>query len=161
MTDATQSVVIERALDAPLARVWEAWTDPAQFAAWYGPPGARIPVSQLDLAVGGKRLVCMEMDTPDGSMQMWFAGEVREIVEHARFVYTESMSDEDGNIKTPEEMGMPAGHPTVTVVTVVFEDLGDQTKIVMTHEGVPADSPGAMGWNMAIDKLATHVEAAA
>jgi hypothetical protein len=27
----------------------------------------------------------------------------------------------------------------------------------MTHSGVPADSPGAAGWAMALDKLAIHV----
>jgi hypothetical protein len=30
---------------------------------------------------------------------------------------------------------------------------------VMTHAGVPGDSPGAAGWTMALDKLAAHVEA--
>ncbi len=27
--------------------------------------------------------------------------------------------------------------------------------MVMTHAGIPADSPGAAGWNMAFDKLAS------
>ena len=27
----------------------------------------------------------------------------------------------------------------------------------MTHRGVPADSPGAAGWTMALDKLATYL----
>jgi hypothetical protein len=31
--------------------------------------------------------------------------------------------------------------------------------MVMTHTGVPGDSPGAAGWAMALDKLAGHVEA--
>jgi hypothetical protein len=31
--------------------------------------------------------------------------------------------------------------------------------MVMTHAGVPGDSPGATGWTMALDKLAAHVEA--
>jgi hypothetical protein len=30
--------------------------------------------------------------------------------------------------------------------------------MVMTHAGIPADSPGAAGWAMALDKLAAHVE---
>ena len=29
----------------------------------------------------------------------------------------------------------------------------------MTHVGIPSDSPGAMGWQMAFDKLAAHLEA--
>jgi len=31
--------------------------------------------------------------------------------------------------------------------------------MVLTHAGVPADSPGATGWAMALAKLAAHVEA--
>jgi hypothetical protein len=31
--------------------------------------------------------------------------------------------------------------------------------MVLTHAGVPADSPGAAGWRMALDKLAAHVAA--
>ena len=37
------------------------------------------------------------------------------------------------------------------------EDVGGRTKMVMTHLGIPGDSPGAAGWAMALDKLATHV----
>jgi hypothetical protein len=29
---------------------------------------------------------------------------------------------------------------------------------VMTHGGIPAGSPGAVGWAMALDKLAAHVK---
>jgi hypothetical protein len=28
--------------------------------------------------------------------------------------------------------------------------------MVMTHAGIPADSPGAVGWTMAFDKMAIH-----
>ncbi|NJO35786.1 MAG: SRPBCC domain-containing protein [Rhodospirillales bacterium] len=84
MTDRTQprdAVVIERTLDAPIALVWQMWTDPVHFAAWYGPTGATIPTARLDVRVGGSRLVCMEMHTPGGVRQMWFTGEYREVVE--------------------------------------------------------------------------------
>jgi uncharacterized protein YndB with AHSA1/START domain len=40
----------------------------------------------MDLRVGGARVVCMEMQTPDGPMQMWFAGEFVEIVDHELLV---------------------------------------------------------------------------
>jgi hypothetical protein len=30
--------------------------------------------------------------------------------------------------------------------------------MVMTHVGIPADSPGAFGWAIAIDKLAAHID---
>ena len=45
-----------------------------------------------------------------------------------------------------------------TSVIVELEDRGATTHMVMTHRCVPADSPGAQGWTMAIDKLTALVE---
>ena len=75
----------------------------------------------MDVRVGGARLVCMEVHTPGGPMRMWFTGEYREVVENQRLVYTESMSDEHGNVLPPSEMGMPEGHPVATEVRVELE----------------------------------------
>ena len=103
--------MIERSFDAPPDLIWRMWTEPEHFKAWYGPGGAAVPVAKMDVRVGGSRLVCLEMDTPGGPVQMWFAGEYREVVENERLVYTESVSDENGNVLSPSDMGMPDGHP--------------------------------------------------
>src|SRR5207247_10342986 len=136
----------ERRSARPIALIWQMWTAPEHVAAWYGPPGATISVAKLDVRVGGTRLVSMEMRTPNGPMRMWFTGEYREVVENKRLVYTESMSDEHGNVLSAADMGMPEGHPTTTEVSVELAAVGDRTTMVMTHRGIPADSPGATGW---------------
>lgn len=159
MTDSDNSVMIERTYDAPIELVWQMWTEAEHFAAWYGPVGASIPVANMDAQVGGKRHLCMEMETPNGTMQMWFVGEYVEIDAPTRLVYTEAHSDADGNVMSPASMGMPEGHPESTTVIVELQAVDGKTKMTMTHEGVPADSPGAMGWNMALDKLADHLAA--
>jgi uncharacterized protein YndB with AHSA1/START domain len=164
MTDdvtSQDSMVIERSFDAPVELVWQMWTDPEHFRAWYGPVGATIPVANLDVRVGGRRHVCMEIRTPDGPMQMWFAGEHREVVENERLVYTESVSDEQGTVPSPTDAGEQPGHPTMTEVHVELEDLGGRTKMVLTHVGIPSDSPGAAGWTMALDKLAAYLATSA
>ncbi len=158
-TPATDAVVIERTLDAPIDLVWSMWTESEHFASWYGPQGASIPTATMDVRVGGGRHVQMQVQTPNGEMEMWFVGEYREVDAPTRLVYTESMSDADGNVLSPAEMGMPPGHPTTTEVTVELDDLGARTKMVMTHAGIPADSPGAQGWEMALDKLVAHLAA--
>lgn len=162
MTDdhaSPDAVVIERSFDAPVGLIWQMWTDPEHFKAWYGPDGAIIPVAKMDVRVGGTRLICMEVPTPEGPMQMWFTGEYREVVDNERLVYTESISDEDGNVPSPPDTGMAGGHPTTTEVRVELEDLDGRTRMVLTHTGVPGDSAGAAGWTMALDKLTSHVEA--
>jgi uncharacterized protein YndB with AHSA1/START domain len=161
MTDsnrAKDAVVIERSFSAPVDLVWQMWTDPEHFKAWYGPDNATIPVAEIDLRVGGLRRVCMQVQTPNGPMRMWFTGEFREIAEPARLVYTESMSDEHGKVVTPADMGMPQDHPVTTEVRVELENVGGRTRMVMTHAGIPAESPGAAGWAMALDKLAARLE---
>jgi uncharacterized protein YndB with AHSA1/START domain len=162
MTDALGSkpaVVIEHQFDAPVDLIWQMWTDPAHFREWYGPEGASIPTAKMEVRVGGSRLVCMEVQTPNGTMQMWFTGEYLEVVENERLVYTESMSDENGVVKSAQEMGMPEGHPTTTEVRVEIGASGSGTRMVLTHTGIPDDSPGAAGWRMAIRKLTNYLNA--
>ena len=156
MTD-SNDVQIERTFDAPIDLIWAMWTEAEHFANWYGPMGARIPKAEMDVTVGGRRHIAMEMDTPNGAMQMFFVGEYREIDPKTRLVYSEALADADGNPMTPEQMGMPPGAPMETSVVVELEDLGERTRMVMTHHGVPADSPGAQGWAMAIDKMQSLV----
>lgn len=158
-TSCPPAVVIERSFDAPVELIWQMWTVPEHFKAWYGPDGAAIPVASLDLRVGGTRLVCMRVQSPNGPMQMWFTGEYREVIENKRLVYTEAMCDENGNISSPADMGMPEGHPVTTEVRVDLESIEGRTKMVVTHAGIPAESPGAAGWTMALDKLAAYVAA--
>jgi uncharacterized protein YndB with AHSA1/START domain len=160
MTD-TKDVQIERTFNAPLDLIWAMWTEPDHFANWYGPMGATIPKAEMDVKVGGRRHIAMEIDRPDGKMQMFFVGEYKEIDPKTRLVYTEAMADADGNTIPPEQMGMPAGAPMETSVLVELVDLDDRTKMTMTHRGVPADSPGGQGWAMAIDKMEARVTALA
>lgn len=153
-TTSKDAVVIERIFDAPVDLIWQMWTQPEHFKNWYGPQGFTLPVAEMDMRVGGKHLFCME--SPDGSMKMWSTGEYLEIVPNQRLVYTESMADEKGNVLTPSADNP---HPGTTEVTVLLEDLGGRTKMIMTHAGVPADSGGSAGWEQAFTKMVDHVEA--
>lgn len=144
----SKDVVLERHLAAPIDVVWSMWTDPEHFRAWYGPAGARIPSADLDVRVGGARRVTMAMETPDGTMEMQFVGEFVEIDAPNRLVYTESVAGPDGS---------PASPPTRVIVELSPD--GDGTALTLTHEGVPADSPGATGWTMALDALQDYVDA--
>lgn len=159
-TISKDAVVIERIFNAPVDLIWQLWTQPEHFKNWYGPNGFTVPVAQMDVRVGGQRLVCMEMQTPEGSMKMCTVGEYTEIMPNQRLVYTESPADENGNVVSPSAMGMPEGYPATTTVIVQLEDLGGRTKMVMTHAGVPVDSGASGGWEQAFAKLADYIETA-
>ena len=157
MSDSTvkDAVVIERTFDAPANLVWQMWTDPEHFKNWYGPQGFSVPVAEMDMRVGGKRLICMA--SPDGNMKMWTTGEHTDIVPNTKLAYTESPSDENGNAVSPATMGMPEGYPAMTEVTVLLAEADGQTNMTMTHAGVPADAGG--GWTQAFDKMVVHITA--
>ena len=141
----SDAVILERNFAHPVGEVWQMWTDPVAFAGWYGPAGAQIPVCDMDVRVGGRRRTCMRFDTPGGTREMWFTGEFLEVAEPNRLVYTEAMTDPDG-------APMPGGH-TSTEVCVEFDELGDATRVVLTHRGIPSGSPGEAGWRAAFDEL--------
>ena len=153
-TVSEDAIVIERTFDAPIDLIWQMWVDPEHFKKWYGPKGFTVPVADMDMRVGGKRLICME--SPDSSMKMWTSGEYTEVVPNEWLVYTDSPADDKGNVFSPSAMGMPDGYPATTEVTVLLEDLGGRTKMVMTHAGVPAGANE--GWEQTFDKLADHIE---
>ncbi|MCB9454339.1 MAG: SRPBCC domain-containing protein, partial [Anaerolineaceae bacterium] len=98
----------------------------------------------------------MERPMPDGSMKIWTTGEYTEVVPNERLVYTSSPADETGNV-----VPMPEGNglPLVTVVTVLLENIGGRTKMVMTHAGLPADEQGANeGWKQTFAQMSAYVE---
>jgi uncharacterized protein YndB with AHSA1/START domain len=156
---ASDRLVVERTLPAPPHVIWKLWTEPELFAAWYGPEGSSIPSADIDLRVGGRRLLCMEVTTPQGPRRMWFTGSYLEVVENERLVYTDALADEDGKVMTATELGRPADHPTVTEVRVELAGTATGTRMTLTHVGIAAASPGAMGWTMALDKLDAYLGA--
>lgn len=153
MNEQKKWVRIERDFDAPVAMVWEMWTDPELFKAWYGPRGMSVPVAEMDVVVGGTRKICMEMASPERTMKMWFTGVYKEVSPPNRLVYTESMCDENGTLIPPQSMGMPDDFPDITEVVVELSDLGTGTRMTMVHVGVEEGTAGAGGWNQAFDKL--------
>jgi uncharacterized protein YndB with AHSA1/START domain len=54
-----------RVYDAPVRAVWDAWTDPAQVAQWWGPRGFTLTTHSKDLRPGGHWSYTMH--GPDGT----------------------------------------------------------------------------------------------
>ena len=158
-TKTPDRVTIERTFAAPPETIWNLWTQPEHFASWYGPAGSSVPVARMDVRVGGTRLLCMEVQTSQGPRRMWFTGTYLEVAVNRRLVYTDAIADEHGNVVAPQQIGMPADHPTITEVRVDLEPVSGGTRLVLTHVGIPEGSPGAVGWAMALDKLTEQLDA--
>ena len=156
MNEQSNWVKIEREFDAGIDLVWDMWTNPELFKQWYGPMGMSIPTAEMDVVVGGTRKICMEMNSPEHSITMWLIGVYKEVSQPFRLVYTESMCDAEGNIISPQSMGMPEGHPDITEVIVELKEEDGKTVMTMVHVGVAEGTAGEGGWNQAFDKL-THL----
>ena len=150
-------LTITRIFDASREKVWKAWTAPEEIKKWWGPKYFTAPVSKIDLRVGGKYLSCMR--GPDGK-DYWSTGVYRELVPMERIVVTDSFADEKGTVVPASHYGMAGDFPLELLVTVTFEDLGNKTKMVLRHDGIPFGMMREMtetGWGESFDKLAEHI----
>ena len=59
-------LTITRELAAPRSLVWRAWTEPQQFARWFGPRGFTISRIEFDVRPGGA--IRADMRAPDGTI---------------------------------------------------------------------------------------------
>jgi uncharacterized protein YndB with AHSA1/START domain len=141
---ADQEVLITRIFEAPREKVFRAWTDPDEVAAWYGPEHFDTPREKIhiDLRVGGRYELTMVQRGGGGEFAIGY--EILELVEPELIVLR---SDP-----------MPAvGMHEPTITRVELEDLGGRTRMILT-DGPYAESRHAeAGWSAAFDKLESLV----
>ena len=84
-------ITITRVYHAPRQLVWDAWTEPAQLAAWWGKRGwtARLDSVELDVRPGGRFRVTTVNDQ-NGS-EMTNEGTYTEVDEPRRLAFGESV----------------------------------------------------------------------
>jgi len=151
MTDPTpaaaadREVLITRIFDAPRERVFRAWTDPDEVAAWYGPEHFDTPRDRvhIDLRVGGRYELTM-VQHADGT-EFAIGYEIIELVEPELIVLRSDPMPEIG-----------LHEPTVT--RVEFHDHGAKTRMTLVDGPYPEGGGHAeAGWSSAFDKLAAHL----
>lgn len=123
---------IVRRFDAPVRRVWEAWTVREQFARWWGPASTQNEVLEYDFRPGGRVLYRMVLPN-GGSMGGMFL--MREIVAPERFTYLVCFADDSGHVvRAP----FAENWPLATHNVVTLSDLGGKTELRL--ESVPLTS---------------------
>jgi uncharacterized protein YndB with AHSA1/START domain len=86
----TRRFVINRTLDAPIARVFEMWTNPEHLAKWLPPPGTTMRFVRSQIAVGQSTLFIIAGE--HGTMQV--RAEYLAIDAPGRIVYKQQFVDE-------------------------------------------------------------------
>lgn len=151
-----KDIIIDRVLELPINKVWQAWTQSELCKKWWGPKDFTSPVCSLDFRMGGKYLNCMR--SPEGK-EFWSTGVYKEIIPYKKLVFTDSFSDKKGNVIPAAEMDMPGDWPLEMLVTVSFEQTGEKTRMKLKHEGIPAEMHDecTKGWNESFDKLEENI----
>jgi uncharacterized protein YndB with AHSA1/START domain len=100
------TITISREFDAPVAKLFRAWTDPEFVAQWLGPRSIQTRIDHWDLRTGGS---WRHAGVRDGREVARFYGSFHEVRPNERLVQTFTYE------------GEPDG---VSLDTVTFEDLG-------------------------------------
>jgi uncharacterized protein YndB with AHSA1/START domain len=138
-------VEITRIFDAPRQRVYQAFTDPEEFARWYGPEGFPVESNsvELDAQVGGRQQFTM-VGEGDPSMRTGFDGRFVEVVEN------ELLSSRGAWDGIPgQETPWPSN------LRVEFHDDGGKTRLVLQEGPHPPGTAdfGRQAWEMMFPKL--------
>lgn len=62
---ADREIIVSRLLNAPIASVWEAWTNPDHIKQWWGPNGFTNTITKMEVVPNG--LWNLVMHGPDGT----------------------------------------------------------------------------------------------
>ncbi len=155
--ESPNELVIVRTFNAPLAKVWEAWSTPEALMKWWGPANYSSPECRMDFRVGGKYVFCMQGE--DG-VKLYSGGTYKEIIPMVKIHCSDSFMDAEGNIVPGESYGIP-GMPDALDVIISFEELEEgKTKMTLQYIGMPAGEISDMtnaGWNQSFDKLANSL----
>jgi uncharacterized protein YndB with AHSA1/START domain len=139
-------VSVTRVFDAPRERVFRAWTDPDDVAAWFGPGHFETPRDRvhIDLRVGGRYELTMVQR--DGGAEFPVVYEIVELEEPELLVLRCDPMPE-------------VGITQATLVRIeLHDDGGPGTRMTLTDGPYPANRDGVeAGWRAAFDKLAASV----
>jgi uncharacterized protein YndB with AHSA1/START domain len=135
------SLEIKRFINAPRARVYAAWTDPAQLKQWFGPEKVQTRNLIADARAGGK--FRWDLTNSEGE-KMTCLGEYRELQPGKKIVFTWQWDDDED------------WENHISVVTVELSDRDGGTELRLIHEQLPNEQSRdghTGGWNSALDKL--------
>jgi uncharacterized protein YndB with AHSA1/START domain len=140
-------VAITHIFDAPIGEVFEAWTDPVELAAWYGPAHMRTRADsvRIDPRPGGR--FELTMVSPDGEREFSLGYTIVELSPPHLLVMRSDPMPHTGDAEPP-------------TVRVQLEDLGGQTRMTLTDGPMDFGREHAeAGYRAAIEKLAAHLAA--
>jgi uncharacterized protein YndB with AHSA1/START domain len=155
MTTTTLNMVTTRTINAPIEKVWQAWSQESIVKQWWGPRKFTAPVAKMNFRVDGKSLVCMR--SPEG-FEIYNTWTYTEIIPLERIEFIHHFSDKDGNKLNPSAIGMSGGIPDSVPHVITLKPIGkNKTEITVTESGYTSEQVVALskaGMDECLDKMA-------
>jgi len=146
-----RDLVLTRLIDAPPAKVFEAWTDPELMKRWFVPRPWSLARAETDVRPGGSSLVVMR--SPEGE-EFPNHGVYLEVVPGKRLVFTDAFT----------EAWKPSEKPFMSVVLTFEEEAGGTRYTARASHWTDADREAHEkmgfheGWAICAEQLAELVE---
>ena len=151
----TMDLVVTRLFDAPVDRVWRAWTEPEQVMRWWGPVGFLCPVARMNVRAGGTSLVCMRSPEGQDFHNTWT---YRTVAPGQLLEFVFDWADKDGTKVDPTQLGFPPDFPRNVRHVVTFEAKGaNRTEMTVTEYGYTVKryfDVSKAGLEQCLDKMA-------
>lgn len=131
--EASKKIKVVREFDAPLEKVWKAWTEREILDQWWAPKPWKAHTQSLDFRSGGKWLYYME--GPEGERH-YCRADYNTVVPQKSFTGMDAFCDEEGNINPDmpqmnwNVMFNPIKTGTKVDVELTFDSLDDMNKII-------------------------------
>ena len=158
-TGSNLDLILERIVDVPQERVWEAWTTPAILMKWFTPAPWQTVACEIDLHPGGKFFTVMR--SPEGQ-EFPGSGCFLEVVENQRLAWTNALGPGYRPAKPLED----TSHDLIFTAVITLEAHGNGTKytaLVIHGDPDTCKRHEAMGfhngWGAALDQLVALVRA--
>jgi len=134
----TATFTIARTVNAPLTRVWRAWTQESELAQWFGPKGCPIFQSALDFRPGGTFHYGLRFPT---GMEIWGLWTFEEMHDSASFSFLSGFSDPAGKdyTRNPWSATWPLKSHTVVTFKKVTETTTEVTLTATPHDAPPEE----------------------
>lgn len=106
-----RSILVSRVFDAPIEKVWQAYTDSEILDHWWGPSPWRAETKSMSFKEGGYWLYAMV--GPENEKH-WSRMNYLTIIPHKSIDIEDAFSDENGNV----DENMPVGRGKITFAQV-------------------------------------------
>jgi uncharacterized protein YndB with AHSA1/START domain len=153
----TRDLVVTRGFDAPVERLWQAWTASEDVKEWWGPQGFTAPIANMDVREGGCSRVCMR--SPDG-VAFYNTWTYQRVEPGQRLEYLVAFCNDKGEPVEPASLGLPPDLAKEVPHVVVFEADGKGTRVTVTEQGYTSEQTlemSRMGLEQCLDKMAALV----